>query len=108
MLFPGLADHEGHELARRQMSGFGGMISVDMGTRERAERLVGGLRLFALAESLGGVESLVCVPARMTHASVPAERRAQMGLTDGLVRLSIGIEDAEDLMDDLAAAFDGI
>jgi cystathionine gamma-lyase len=108
VLFPGLGDHEGHELARRQMSGFGGMITVDMGTRERAERLVAGMRLFALAESLGGVESLVCVPARMTHASVPPERRAQMGLTDGLVRLSIGIEDAADLIDDLGQAFDGM
>jgi cystathionine beta-lyase/cystathionine gamma-synthase len=108
VLFPGLPDHEGHDLACRQMTGFGGMISVDMGSRERAERLVDGMRLFALAESLGGVESLVCVPARMTHASVPPERRAQMGLTDGLVRLSIGIEDVDDLMEDLAHAFDSM
>lgn len=108
ILYPGLPDSEGHELACRQMTGFGGMVAIDMGSRERAERLVAGLRLFALAESLGGVESLVCVPARMTHASVPPERRAAMGLTDGLVRLSVGIEDADDLITDLAEALDGI
>jgi len=108
ILYPGLPDSEGHELACRQMTGFGGMVAIDMGSRERAERLVAGLRLFALAESLGGVESLVCVPARMTHASVPPERRAAMGLTDGLVRLSVGIEDAADLITDLAEALDGI
>lgn len=108
VIYPGLPDHEGHELACRQMTGFGGMVSIDMGSGERAERLVAGLRLFALAESLGGVESLVCVPARMTHASVPPERRAAMGLNDGLVRLSVGIEDADDLIADLAEALDGI
>jgi len=108
ILYPGLPDHDGHELACRQMSGFGGMVTIDMGSRERAERVVAGMRLFALAESLGGVESLVCVPARMTHASVPPERRAEMGLTDGLVRLSVGIEDPDDLIADLAEALDGI
>ncbi|MEE8486552.1 MAG: PLP-dependent aspartate aminotransferase family protein, partial [Gemmatimonadota bacterium] len=108
VLYPGLPDSEGYELACRQMTGFGGMVSVDMVSRERAESFVAGMRLFALAESLGGVESLVCVPARMTHASVPPERRAAMGLTDGLVRLSVGIEDAEDLIADLGEALDGI
>jgi cystathionine beta-lyase/cystathionine gamma-synthase len=108
VLYPGLPDSEGYELACRQMTGFGGMVSVDMVSRERAESFVAGMRLFTLAESLGGVESLVCVPARMTHASVPPERRAAMGLTDGLVRLSVGIEDAEDLIADLGEALDGI
>lgn len=106
VLYPGLPEHPQHGLASRQMRDFGGMVSVDMGSRERAERLTEGTRLFALAESLGGVESLVCVPARMTHASVPPERRAAMGLTDGLVRLSVGIEDAEDLVADLEEALE--
>lgn len=108
VVYPGLASHPQHELAARQMSDFGGMVTVDMGSRERAERLAEGTRLFALAESLGGVESLVCVPARMTHASVPPERRAEMGLTDGLVRLSVGIETVEDLVADLEQAMDGV
>ncbi|TFG66958.1 MAG: aminotransferase class V-fold PLP-dependent enzyme [Gemmatimonadales bacterium] len=108
ILYPGLPDSEGHEVACRQMTGFGGMVTIDMVSRERAERLVAGLRLFALAESLGGVESLVCVPARMTHASVPPDRRAATGLTDGLVRLSVGIEDADDLIADLAEALEGV
>jgi cystathionine gamma-lyase len=108
VLYPGLPDHPQHELARAQMRGFGGMITLDLGTGERAERMVRRTRLFALAESLGGVESLISVPARMTHASVPAERRARMGLTDGLVRLSVGIEDPEDLIDDLREALEAI
>jgi len=108
VFYPGLPSHPQHELASRQMRDFGGMVTVDMGSRERAERVAGSTRLFALAESLGGVESLVCVPARMTHASVPPERRAEMGLTDGLVRLSVGIEDAEDLVADLEEAFAAI
>lgn len=106
ILYPGLESHPQHELAARQMRDFGGMITMDMGTRERAERVAASTRLFALAESLGGVESLICVPARMTHASVPPERREQMGLTDGLVRLSVGLEDAEDLIADLAGALE--
>jgi cystathionine beta-lyase/cystathionine gamma-synthase len=108
VLYPGLPDHPQHELARAQMRGFGGMITLDLGTGERAEQMVRRTRLFALAESLGGVESLISVPARMTHASVPAERRARMGLTDGLVRLSVGIEDPEDLIDDLREALEAI
>lgn len=84
--YPGLASHPQWELACRQMSGFGGMLSVDVGTRERAEQLVAGLQVFTLAESLGGVESLVCHPASMTHASVAPERRAAIGIGDGLVR----------------------
>jgi cystathionine beta-lyase/cystathionine gamma-synthase len=86
------------------MSGFGGMVSMDLGGLERARRFVERTKLFALAESLGGVESLVGHPASMTHASVPREMREAMGLTDGLVRLSVGIEDVEDLIADLDQA----
>lgn len=102
--FPGLSSHPQHELARRQMSGFGGMISIEMGSRERAKRLVESVRLFALAESLGGVESLIGHPALMTHASVPEDRRTRLGISDGLVRLSCGVEDADDLIEDLDQA----
>jgi cystathionine gamma-lyase len=104
VIYPGLPSHPQHELARRQMSDFGGMITMDMGSAAKAEALATGTRLFALAESLGGVESLISVPALMTHASVPPERRSAMGLTDGLVRLSVGVEDAEDLVADLDRA----
>jgi cystathionine beta-lyase/cystathionine gamma-synthase len=102
--YPGLPSHPQHELACRQMQGFGGMVSVELGTAEHAKRFVERTRLFALAESLGGVESLVGHPASMTHASVPRELRESMGLTEGLVRLSIGIEDPEDLIADLEQA----
>jgi cystathionine beta-lyase/cystathionine gamma-synthase len=104
----GLPSHPQFELARRQMSGFGGMISVELGSRERAAHLLEHLRIFALAESLGGVESLISQPAGMTHASVPPERRAALGLTDGLVRLSCGVEDTDDLLADLEQAFEGM
>jgi cystathionine beta-lyase/cystathionine gamma-synthase len=106
--YPGLSSHPQHALAARQMSGFTGMVSVEMGSGERARKLVERTRLFALAESLGGVESLIGVPALMTHASVPPDRRAAMGVTDGLVRLSVGIEDAGDLLDDLDKALRGL
>lgn len=102
--YPGLPSHEQHELACRQMSGFGGMISLELGSLARAKRFLSRLKLFALAESLGGVESLVGHPASMTHASVPTEMRLRMGLTDGLVRLSVGVEDVEDLLADLDQA----
>ncbi len=102
--YPGLPSHPQHALACRQMSGFGGMVSLELGTLERARRFVERTRIFALAESLGGVESLVGHPASMTHASVPREMREAMGLTDSLVRLSIGIEDVEDLIADLDQA----
>jgi cystathionine beta-lyase/cystathionine gamma-synthase len=102
--YPGLPSHPEHGLACRQMTGFGGMVSVELGTLERAKRFVEGTRVFALAESLGGVESLVGHPASMTHASVPREMREAMGLSDGLVRLSVGIEDVEDLIADLDQA----
>ena len=102
--YPGLPHHPQHELAKRQMSGFGGMITLEMGTRERARHLLEGVKIFALAESLGGVESLISHPASMTHASVPADRKAAMGLSDGIVRLSCGVEDIEDLIADLDGA----
>jgi len=105
LYYPGLPEHPQHELAVRQMSGFGGMISLDLGDAERARRFVGATRLFALAESLGGVESLIGHPASMTHASVPKPMREAMGLTDSLVRLSCGIEETGDLIEDLEQAF---
>jgi len=101
VFYPGLPSHEQHELAKSQMSGFTGMVSVDVGTLERARALAEHLEIFALAESLGGVESLISVPALMTHASVPEDRRLAMGVTSGLVRLSVGIEDEADLLADL-------
>ena len=106
LYYPGLPTHPQHELARRQMSGFGGMISIDLGDAMRARRFVECTHIFALAESLGGVESLIGHPATMTHASVPVAMRQRMGLTDSLVRLSCGIEDAEDLIADLGQAFE--
>jgi cystathionine beta-lyase/cystathionine gamma-synthase len=103
--YPGLSDHPGHALASRQMKGYGGMIGLRLkGGSEAARRFLGGTRLFSLAESLGGVESLVCHPATMTHASIPPEIRAARGVDDGLIRLSVGIEDADDLRDDLERA----
>jgi cystathionine beta-lyase/cystathionine gamma-synthase len=102
--YPGLPSHPQHELACRQMAGFGGMISFDLGDEGRARRLVERTRVFSLAESLGGVESLIGHPATMTHASVPRDMRQAMGLTDSLVRLSVGIEDIEDLKEDLDQA----
>jgi cystathionine beta-lyase/cystathionine gamma-synthase len=106
LYYPGLPTHPQHELARRQMTGFGGMISIDLGDALRARRFVECTRIFALAESLGGVESLIGHPVTMTHASVPVAMRQRMGLTDSLVRLSCGIEDAEDLIADLEQAFE--
>jgi cystathionine gamma-lyase len=104
VFYPGLPSHPQHDLACRQMLGFGGMLSIELGSMERANRLVSHTKLFFLAESLGGVESLIGHPASMTHAAVPPAMRAAMGLSDGLVRLSVGIEDVEDLMKDLDQA----
>jgi cystathionine beta-lyase/cystathionine gamma-synthase len=101
---PGLPSHPQHDLARRQMRGFGGMVSFDVGTFEAARRVCNRVRLMSLAESLGGVETLMSHPATMTHASVPPERRHAIGLTDSLVRISAGVEDIADLIDDLAQA----
>ena len=106
LYYPGLPSHPQHELACRQMTGFGGMISLDLGSSARARRFVEAVRIFALAESLGGVESLIGHPASMTHASVPPPLREAMGLTDSLVRLSCGCEDAEDLIADLEQALE--
>ncbi len=92
----------------RQMRGFGGMLAFDLGSLEAARRVLNGVRLMALAESLGGVETLISHPATMTHASVPAERRAALGITDGLVRISAGLEDIEDLKEDLSQALDAV
>jgi len=108
VFYPGLPSHPQYELAARQMRGFGGMLSVETGSREHADRVVRRMRLFTLAESLGGVESLVCQPAGMTHASVEPARRAEIGITDGLLRFSIGIEDVEDILADLEHAFAGL
>ena len=105
LYYPGDASHPQHELARKQMTGFGGMISIDLGDAARARRFVEKTRIFALAESLGGVESLIGHPASMTHASVPPAMRESMGLTDSLIRLSCGIEDSDDLIADLEQAF---
>ncbi|WP_421102548.1 bifunctional cystathionine gamma-lyase/homocysteine desulfhydrase [Sporosarcina psychrophila] len=102
--YPGLKSHPGRELMTRQATGFGGMISFDVGSEKKADELLAKLRYFTLAESLGAVESLISIPARMTHASIPRERRLQLGITDGLVRISVGIEDVEDLLEDLAKA----
>ena len=104
VLYPGLPSHPQHDLARRQMRGFGGMVSFDVGTFEAARRVCNRVRLMSLAESLGGVETLISHPATMTHASVPPERRQAIGLTDSLVRISAGIEDVADLIDDLTQA----
>lgn len=106
LYYPGLPSHPQHDLACRQMTGYGGMISIDLGSPPRAQRFAESVRVFALAESLGGVESLIGHPASMTHASVPPALRAAMGLTDSLVRLSCGCEDAEDLIADLEQALE--
>jgi len=102
--YPGLPSHPQHELAKKQMRGFGGMISVETGSIDAAKRFTKALKYFTLGESLGGVESLVCHPVSMTHGSVPEERRMELGITPGLVRLSVGVEDIEDLLQDIKAA----
>ncbi|GAA0438774.1 MAG: bifunctional cystathionine gamma-lyase/homocysteine desulfhydrase [Bacillota bacterium] len=102
--YPGLPNHPGHAIAKKQASGFGGMISFDVGSREKAEQVIERIKFFTLAESLGAVESLVSVPAQMTHASIPRERRLELGISDGLIRLSVGIEDANDLLEDIEQA----
>ena len=105
VIYPGLASHAQHALACRQMHGFGGMVSAVLdGGLERTLRFLKRCRIFTLAESLGGVESLIEHPALMSHASVPAEKRASLGIDDGLVRISVGIEDPDDLIADLEQA----
>jgi cystathionine gamma-lyase / homocysteine desulfhydrase len=102
--YPGLSTHPGNDIAVNQSRGFGGMISFDIGSAEKADELLSKVKYFTLAESLGAVESLISVPARMTHASIPKDRRAELGITEGLVRISVGLEDAEDLIEDLSNA----
>ena len=104
VLYPGLPGHPGHDLHRSQATGFGGMIAFETGSIEKGAAVLKGTKLFALAESLGGVESLISHPASMTHASVPKAEREKVGLTDGLVRISVGIEDVDDLLADLERA----
>ena len=108
VFYPGLASHPQHELAKRQMTGFGGMISVETGSKQNAATVLGRVRVFSLAESLGGVESLISHPASMTHASVELDRRKALGVTEGLIRLSCGVEDVEDLLEDVERACAGI
>ncbi|HYI13719.1 MAG TPA: cystathionine gamma-synthase [Thermoanaerobaculia bacterium] len=108
LYYPGLPDHPQHELAKRQMNGFGSMISFDLGSFDNAKKFLDRVRLCSLAESLGGVETLISHPESMTHGSVPVEMRQRLGITPGLVRLSVGIEDVEDLIADLENAFDGV
>ncbi len=107
--YPGLTEHPQHELAKRQMDGFGGMVSFEIhGGRDEANRFFKNLRLFSFAESLGGVESLACYPPAMTHGSIPKEERERRGITDGMIRLSVGVEDIEDLIADLKQALAAI
>ena len=102
--YPGLPSHPQHELAKKQMRGFGGMISVDFGDIQIAKKVLKNVKIFTLGESLGGVESLISHPATMTHGSVPKQEREKLGITDGLVRFSVGIEDIEDLINDVKNA----
>lgn len=104
VMYPGLESHPQHALAKKQMRGFGGMISIDLGSLDKAVKFFNALKIFSRAESLGGVESLVCHPVSMTHGAVPKEEREKFGLTDGLVRLSVGCEDYEDLLEDIKNA----
>ena len=106
--YPGLPEHPQHELAKKQMTGFGGMLSLDLGSIEKATKFLSSLKLFLVADSLGGVESLASHPASMAHASVPPEERLRIGVTDGLVRISVGIEDVEDIIDDLKQALEQV
>jgi cystathionine beta-lyase/cystathionine gamma-synthase len=101
VLWPGLPEHPGHAVQQQQAGGFGALITFDVGSYEAAKSLLDRLEVLTLAESLGGVETLISHPASMTHASVPPERRAELGITDGLIRVSVGIEDADDLVADL-------
>jgi cystathionine gamma-lyase/cystathionine beta-lyase/cystathionine gamma-lyase/homocysteine desulfhydrase len=106
--YPGLPDHPQHALAQRQMNGFGALIAFELGSKENAKKLLDNVRLCSLGESLGGVETLISHPETMTHASVPLETRTRLGITPGLVRISVGIEDIEDLVADLENAFEAV
>ncbi len=106
--YPGDINHPGHDIHKKQSCGSGAIISFDVGSLENAKAFLSGLELFTLAESLGGVESLIEHPAIMTHASVPPENRKKLGITDGFIRISVGIEDVKDLINDLDQAFANI
>ena len=106
--YPGLADHPQHELAKRQQSGFGSMIAFETGSLENANTMLKRVRVCTLGESLGGVETLISHPATMTHAALGEEGRAKIGLTDGLVRISVGIEEIEDILEDLDQALSAL
>jgi len=108
VIYPGLASHPQHAVAKRQQRGFGAMISFDVGSLENVRTVLNHVRLCSLAESLGGVETLISHPATMTHASIPREVRQKIGITDGLIRISVGIEDVEDLIADLDQALQKI
>ncbi|MFE8703256.1 bifunctional cystathionine gamma-lyase/homocysteine desulfhydrase [Cytobacillus sp. FJAT-54145] len=105
--YPGLENHPNYEIGKKQAKGFGGMVSFDVGSEENADKLLSKVKYFTLAESLGAVESLISVPARMTHASIPKDRRDELGITDGLIRISVGLEDVEDLIEDLKNGLEG-
>ncbi|WML45477.1 bifunctional cystathionine gamma-lyase/homocysteine desulfhydrase [Neobacillus sp. PS3-40] len=104
--YPGIETHPNHEIAKKQTRGFGGMVSFDVGSEEKTTELLSKVKYFTLAESLGAVESLISVPSKMTHASIPKERRDELGITDGLVRISVGLEDVLDLIEDLKQALE--
>jgi cystathionine beta-lyase/cystathionine gamma-synthase len=104
VLWPGLPSHPGHEVQKQQATGFGALLTFDVGSYAAAKKFLDRVEVMSLAESLGGVETLTSHPASMTHAAVPPEKRAELGITDGLVRISAGIEDTQDLLDDCAQA----
>jgi cystathionine gamma-lyase/cystathionine beta-lyase/cystathionine gamma-lyase/homocysteine desulfhydrase len=108
VFYPGLPDHPQYDLARKQMTGFGAMITFETGSLSNAKRLLKSVRLCSLAESLGGVETLISHPATMTHAAIGEKGRKEIGLTDGMVRISVGIEDVDDIMADLDLALSAI
>ena len=108
VLWPGLPSHPGHEIQKRQANGFGALLTFDLGSYDAAKKFLDAVEVMSLAESLGGVETLTSHPASMTHASVPPAKRAELGITDGLVRISAGIEDTQDLLDDCARALDAV
>ena len=109
VIYPGLSSHPQHELAKKQMKGFGGMLSFELAIDRRGvEKFLKKLKVFSLAESLGGVESLIELPARMTHKGVPEEERKRLGISESLIRVSVGIENVQDLIEDLDLAFDAI
>jgi cystathionine beta-lyase/cystathionine gamma-synthase len=105
VIYPGLESHPQHQLAKQQMRGFGGIVSVEFGDIEVAKKILNGVKIFTLAESLGGVESLICQPYSMTHASMPEEMKEKLGITKSLVRFSVGLEDVEDLINDVISVF---